>query len=847
MTEPEIGLHTLTYRIEPAQLGELVLYPLGPAFAASWDRFVKTIKRRSSPHMVLPRYSDLAAALTAMTGQPVRLFPSKNLSARQKEREIMALLVTTATIDPWLITTAVRTFERLSANDSTVDTLAPCLDYAVPVVQPLSAYVDHQDGVIVAPGWIYDIAGWNLATRLCQQPLMIDGQLPVTLRMDTEGNLVAWDQPISSVSNSKAGHATIHIDAEVVTIPGAAHLYLRLDAHVGRSPSNWWGVKHVWVARTGDVSMPLLRLPILAPWPKGGRDHPEYANHVAAIAQQCQLDPLPSLPDQPPSEPGPVRLIGKPARHPVGVGPGARLTFQLQQHATQILGLCDLRYGRTKITTPHGGTGQIPVTTIDDSVVASGTRHLRIACLYDAQLTRKRAVDALSTYSAGAPDVLWGVLDDEPMALTDRLSVVFHRAADALAHGEHDRDLDSLECLRGDDDMAVVVLAETRWEPGTTIEHDAKPALRADLGRRGIVAQFVNGNYEPKRPRRRPDGTTPIPEDYQMVVAVRDLLRQAGVVDNRLAVATTRPGLTSPLTKPATLVGVHIRLHTPRRKKGVRQPNQLVIQLVAVHATPEDKPWTIEMYDDTEGWIGYRLANAHYYAGDVGKAGLNRSWNNTPLVRDYVDQALAALPRNKALVVFVEAAGSRGFWQGLNHNQFGRGALPGSTINHPDIAVVRCASGAGVSRPTHQNHTPRVSDPYKPDLPRGELYEHQEGAVANWMLAQPSRVHRASAAGRAGTDYTRWTLPPNRDRLMSGNWHALTAIEIAVAQSGSWEPSELAALTARLCNQAASWDDRTRLPTPLHLAKSADDDHPGQPAPDEQDTELAEGHTQHKP
>ncbi|MDQ3579732.1 MAG: RNAseH domain-containing protein [Actinomycetota bacterium] len=36
----------------------------------------------------------------------------------------------------------------------------------------------------------------------------------------------------------------------------------------------------------------------------------------------------------------------------------------------------------------------------------------------------------------------------------------------------------------------------------------------------------------------------------------------------------------------------------------------------------------------------------------------------------------------------------------------------------------------------------------------------------------------------------------------------------------------MAALTARLCQQAASWDDRTQSPTPLHLAERPDLDHP---------------------
>jgi RNaseH domain of pPIWI_RE len=65
---------------------------------------------------------------------------------------------------------------------------------------------------------------------------------------------------------------------------------------------------------------------------------------------------------------------------------------------------------------------------------------------------------------------------------------------------------------------------------------------------------------------------------------------------------------------------------------------------------------------------------------------------------------------------------------------------------------------------------------------------------------------------------------------MARDWHALTAIEIAVAQPRSWHPDDLAALTARLCHQAASWDDRTLLPVPLHLARASDQDHPGHPS-----------------
>ena len=41
-----------------------------------------------------------------------------------------------------------------------------------------------------------------------------------------------------------------------------------------------------------------------------------------------------------------------------------------------------------------------------------------------------------------------------------------------------------------------------------------------------------------------------------------------------------------------------------------------------------------------------------------------------------------------------------------------------------------------------------------------------------------------------------------------------------------WDPVALAALTARLCEQPVSWDGRIVYATPLHLAASADKDHP---------------------
>ena len=98
-------------------------------------------------------------------------------------------------------------------------------------------------------------------------------------------------------------------------------------------------------------------LPVQPAWPAKGSDHPQYGAFAAGIVQECQLNPIPALPDEAPRNLGPVRLIGKPRKHPVGKGPGARLMFQLQGHALEQLGLPNLAYHRTKITMAAAGTG----------------------------------------------------------------------------------------------------------------------------------------------------------------------------------------------------------------------------------------------------------------------------------------------------------------------------------------------------------------------------------------------------------------------------------------------------------------------------------------------------------
>lgn len=832
----DTGLHTLCYRIDPDSLGDLVLYPLTAEFRAVWDAFAELIKARGNRDEITPTYTAFATALTAATNQPVRLFPRRQLSHDEKASGMVALLVTSRPIDRWIMTTALRKFEQLSTDDVNADTLAPLLLDITPQTRPVRDFIsnDPGTGVVGAPSWVFEAARWDLAGRIAATPMTIDDTFPITLRLDTEGNLVAFDHPLTRPSKNTVGHATVYVSTKIITVPGATGLYLRLDGHVARHPYNWKFVKHAWLDR-GDPALPIVKLPVLAPYPAKGRDDPTFKGYTAEVVESCGLHPI-TLPAELGATPGPVRPIGNPRKHSIGKGPGVRFLYRLGKHATRQLDAPPLRYAKTTITagSQHHIGGPVPVDRLDDAIAATGMQHLRIACLYATPAVRRRMIDALDIYSTSGRHPLAGIADDHPVDLVSRLSVVFHNAAILLAHGPGARTLRDVPWLDASDDTGVAVLAETEWDPEDPPKDDAKHPVRRLLAARGAVAQFLNSNWSlPKARKRTVKGEVRMtaPKDEPAIAAVRDLLRSAGVIDNRLAAATTSLHFKAGLDRNATLVGIHIREHTPRRNGSVKPPARLVIRLVAMHATPDpDLPWRTETYSDQHGrWVPYRIGNAAYHATDIGTTKLSRKSEHRPRIRDHVDEALTAgnFDRDKPIVIFVDAQGCNGIWSGLNNTSFGNEILPGATLDHPDIAVVRCANGERVAQPTHRGHGRSVDDDNQPNLPRATLYEHNEGGTRSWMLAQTSRTYRSGeTSARAGAAHTRWTVPRDKLALTGKDWHGTTAIEIAPASTGTWPAERLAALTARLCQQAASWDDRTQSPTPLHLAERPDLDHP---------------------
>lgn len=200
-----------------------------------------------------------------------------------------------------------------------------------------------------------------------------------------------------------------------------------------------------------------------------------------------------------------------------------------------------LRYAKTPTAVGESIQGPIALARLDDTIAASGTERLQITCLYSTEAARRRMIDALAPYTAAGPATLTGVPDDTPATLTARLTGVTHQAADLLRHGAHERHARAIPCLTASEGTAVAVPAETDYDPDNPPPpDDAKPLVRQLLGSHDIVSQFLNVNWAPPRPRKRKVGDIIKeiePAVEPAIAAVRDLLRNAGVIDNRTYVS----------------------------------------------------------------------------------------------------------------------------------------------------------------------------------------------------------------------------------------------------------------------------------------------------------------------
>lgn len=786
-------LTTLTYRLDPELAGSVTAYPSTPELCSAWEAsrnvFVQREGARRDPSpangfRALPRRS-LAVALRALLGDVAMLHDPRG--------DDVPWLVTREPVDPWLLRNTVSAWQAAATGSSTSD-LADAVTACVPVRVDLGEFV-HDSASL--PSWAWPCAVWKAMRQLATEPLDL-GYRAIALRLDTEGELLTWDDLVTVVGQKRTNAAMHRITGKLISMPGERWPLLRLDARISRVAVSDYKVDHAWID-LGRSDAALLRSEL---WRHriNGAWTTRYPTALSEALQSVSATRMPEMPADPGASPsGPVRLQHvSEGNHRLGTGPGQAFLGVVQVAADAQFGAArrlDLRLARMQFVRRIKGAPA--PDTLDRAVVAAGAERLVVHVL-PADAQGRERVRRLVASQLGADDHQFRPLDGE-ISDHGRLSVVFHAPTPALL-GPGMPDLPPVG--RPDASDIAVALVETSKELAAN-KDDPKPLVRRALAERNIASQFFDNSSTP---------ATRDATDHPAVAAWRDALRSAGVFDDRLNIAVDLN------ERPTLLIGGHVTY--PYGAGGI----VAVLTALVVGHDGDATHWRAVGYRPGAGWLRYVDAVTDHHRSPLVAEAHRGSWPSaSAAVVSYVDAAIDQLlrehPTHAALAFFDTDGVARRLWSGLTNKRLTVGSLPGGPGVEDRLAVVRLNSTDEVPQPVWH----LKADGSK-EMPT-RLFEGP--SAGTWLLINKSTSLDAFSRARDGNKATRFDVVDGRARGGLGdNWHALTATDITVVRPAAWSSQELAHLTARLCHQATSWDGRTSAPAPLHLAKQLYQDHP---------------------
>ncbi|MET8379959.1 RNaseH domain-containing protein [Streptomyces microflavus] len=869
-------LTSLAYLLNPERLGSVVLYRLTQDFGEAWSQLPR-YRDNDTSKPVRPAYAGLATALSAVTNQPVVIMPD-TITAPEDDLAVPAVLATTKPIAPRLLMRAVRSWEQLIRGGAEGNTLSPLLAQSEMSKPKLGTFLlDAASGRPRAPQWFYRVAAWNFAATLARAPLHLpsgpaDAGQRLEWLMDTRGSLLAWDHVLEGKTErpARVGYAMHKLDFRVITLPGEPRIGIHVLPTFSRLATHWAGTRTAFVER--GKSSTVLRLPV--GHRRTGEGWEPYARNFAAqVVAACNLEAIKLGTNETLAETrtSSVRaLVPGPTEHPLGKGTGTRFNLYLAHHVKEAVASLkaeQVTYERTDVEVTRHTKGPVAREDLDHALSGTGHDRVRILALYDAEYTRERMITALTPYLE-EPEQAAGWDDNHDHPLTGRLSVQLRRMPALVSPTpvDWDRELAFVPALVST--ALTGVWVETIWNPkkrtprrGQQADtYDPKRDLRRHFHQRGIVSQFVAQRPRPKpskpedeenqpqeleagaglqaldageasEPKEGDDAKKPKQRrprlDYPAINGLRDLMLRLGAVDGRLADGVV-------LDRPTILVGLHLRQQRVSARLGSADKTQMVEVLTALHTNPDPcQPWRLEMYSRRDhAWLPLPQGEASFGAGPIGVDQHARHKEGAALVRNHIMAALRILPGQTPLIIFVDTEACRTIWPGLQHAQFGEGALPGDGLdaNGRSIAVVSINTSYGeVPTPVDRADARGRRDRARPQAPDDWLHERTTAAgVTSWYFAQKSRSYDGfGQTSINGSTHTRFTIPEElKAALLRKDWHSFTATQITVPQPGGHQAKDLAALTAALCHQSLAWDARTRHPVPLHVAGAVDRNHP---------------------
>ncbi|WP_198152848.1 RNaseH domain-containing protein [Pseudofrankia sp. DC12] len=904
--EPGKYLNTLAFRCTPDLVGDAAVHVrhLDSETRKLWEDFDRDCKKAYRNDDAQAPYSIATTVLSVMTGGYVYFDPSWNepfLASREPLDDQMLCRAFT-------LTQGLAQGQKVDAIDlkrppELARRLAELPERALLLADHLRPTAGAQPK---APSWVYKTVGWDLARRLAAVPWKISDSRTVSLRPDTAGGLVALDDPWDN--DQRESRFAISRTALVLkTLPNLISPVLLLTSHVTRISPSLIFSRTVFARQPGE-GHPVLRVRLdgqrgvrtvnrLALQALGrlrmdysiltsidDRSRRERALRSAAVAAGTRVE----WPKTPPGQIWPIRADNT-GKFPIGTGVGMHHLRLLHDHVHAVFqdaaeplemrevamrlpsrptdperNLSEEERARRKANGMSTRGNAFPsAESVAASIETTGHDKLRLVCLWYRDETRLRMLSTLRQ-AFQLPAAGLDPHDGEEVPLHgDKITAVFHEAADFLAPGRPEHREEAWARLRpslpADGGVLTAAWCETEIPVADADEDaeakndrddlDAKHHTRQILASHGVPSQYLRGTD---------DRGVVIPEakDHPAEAALLDLYRSLGVIDARIANAL-RPAKSGHFRADRVAhVGVHVRRQNKRPGETSR-PRIVITAAAIIPPATDDGTWTMLGWSSSRpGWQLYQRAQTSFHSTryprstEAAKTDRQR-WDEAA---ELVEKALGDLADEldgTPYIVTVDQQATRRMWSGLQNSHQGekqpgggksRHWLPGATLSLEDRpqAVVRVGTADDeVPQPVSVTHIKRNGESKNQQTATTLFKIATDFGTPVWILSNVPRNYDGGTGGgprRPGATRTRWdaqrsvSSDDKKERRRSEiplPWYSMTATEIYPVSFTLDVPEEtLAIATASLCHQTQFWSDRARYPVPLHAAKQMDLDHP---------------------
>ena len=811
-------LRTCAIRTDSSSLGNVYKYEAGGDFQRAWKAVHED---RTHRHQSQKSRGSRKWMPTASLQIALRLHATDLVQVTQKKGTYWydnLFLLTREPVDEWLK-------EVLAAWEMTITGKASTrLAGAVGDLRrrhvSVEEAIEYRTGQTPAPPpWAYKVATWEVAQRLRTSELIIEDGSSVPMRLDTEGELLSWDEERLHLP-SKDGYAHYRVQLDTMTVPGIEDLVVqampsisRLTRHRGEP------VKRGWVNRGRNKLLLQAKIgwDTEKPSQRSNRAMGARAWRDRAVEVLEHFDQ--GLPD-PDSDPGEVRdklrMIPEnhSRNHPIGKG-ATQLFHDAVAHwlrravpeADPLVFQGGPKYYISKLNDEEGAQKKRPSEKRLADMVEAAEQSPLMLVLYENWDVQHRVREALKAVFHATEEQL-NVKDGTIVTLNCGLKCVFRSLpADSVLtqYGDGTEAVDTVAPIVDSYQQTgrdVLVIAETlSGELVRDGKHkdavDPKKQLRTELAKKGVLTQFIQSNRAVDREELNDD------PNYAGRRSVWDLMRSAGLFPAPLSVRNVKSN------DPPCLIGAYC-VH----RDGTRYQSS-GYDLVLVATKPAEKRFIAYDHRKGDGWqsIGRATTNLH-------------SEGRFPSDQDKVGEALASglrqLKRRMSgpYILFGNQTLSH-IWNFVG-DKYSDVPVP-EVLERMDAAVVRSRSGRNlVPKPAGNGRWDEPDGKTLPKPPRGK----DTGFVLNG--AEPSAFYyvaesKTFSRKQAHRDNTRIHMTES-DRREDN--HSLVAREFWVAREGAFDALNLGKYAAFLCRFSLNWEGTLRHPVPLHLAKAVSDDHP---------------------